>query len=226
MNLYLYYLVIICSLVLCISSFFRRISRAFRRVSRRIRRVGRRVSRIQRRVAKTDPKIFNSVKKSAFKHMKGELDKKEWIKLKTLKKRVKNKVKIDIEREVQDSPMNNMRRLIDKTVEATVDLAYLKELEARGEDLRVYDGGLIGKVLTRVIIPLATAGGIGLVTYTNPRLIPPGNIIVPELYRPPTGGPPPPIDPITVAQSTAINAAVYGVGALILVSIIAVIRNR
>jgi hypothetical protein len=158
--------------------------------------------------------------------MKSELDNKEGIRENILKKRVKNKVKIEIEKDVQDSPMNDMRRLVDKTVDATVDLAFLKEIESRGDDIRIYNGGFIGKILTRIIFPLATAGGVGLLTYTNPRLIPPGNIVVPEWHIPPTGGQPPPVDPIIVTQSTAINAAVYGTGALILVGLIIILRNR
>ena len=207
-------------------NFFRRIQRAIRRVSRRIRRSVRRFGRVQRKVAKTDPKVFNSINKASIKHVKAELDKNEWIKKRKFKKRVKNKVKIEIEREIQESPMGDMRRIVDKTVDATIDLAMLKEIERRGESVRIYDSSVFGKIISRLVLPLVTAGGVGLLTYTNPRIIPPGNIVVPELVNPPTGGPPPPVDPIIVAQSTAINAATYGIGALILISIIAVIRNR
>ncbi|MFX0047818.1 MAG: hypothetical protein ACFE8G_06560, partial [Candidatus Hermodarchaeota archaeon] len=126
----------------------------------------------------------------------------------------------------QESPMREMRPLVDKTIEATIDLAFLKELKKRGDQVRIVSASTVGKIFWRLIVPLATAGVIGGATYIYPDKIPPGSLIIPEWQRPPPGGNPPPIDPIEIAQSTVINAAVYGIGTLILIGLIIYIRRR
>ena len=218
------------------ASFIRRVSRSFRRVSRRItrgvtRRVfrqARRVTRVQRRIAKTDPKIFQAINASSIKNMENAFNRKDkkWIKEKDIKKKVKSKVAIEIESQLQESPMREMRPLVDKTIEATIDLAFLKEISKRGGQARIAMASPIGKLVWRLIFPLATAGVLGGLTYIYPDKIPPGSLIIPEWQRPPTGGNPPPIDPVEILQSTAINAAVFGIGALVLVGLIILLRRR
>lgn len=230
------WLVILNLAILCSFQFIRRVSRSFRRVSRRavrritrsFRRVNRKVQRVHRRIAKTDPHIFKSINTASEKYMGEAFDKrdKEWIKEKNVKNEVKNKVAIEIERQIQESPMREMRPLVDKTIEATIDLAFLEELKKRGDQVRIVSASTIGKIFWRLIVPLATAGVIGGATYIYPDKIPPGSLIIPEWQQPPPGGNPPPIDPIEIAQSTVINAAVYGIGTLILIGLIIYIRRR
>lgn len=228
MNLFEYWILGIATLSLIMVSmvhFLRRISRAFRRTARRAIR---RVSRVQRRFAKTDPKIFNAINASSKKYMESAFNKKgkNWGKEKDIKQDVKNKVAIEIERAIQESPMREMRPLVVKTIEATIDLAYLKELSKRGDQARVVMPSAIGKILWRLVFPLITAGVVGGLTYIYPDRIPPGSLTIPERQRPPTGGNYLPIDPLEIIQSTAINAAVFGVGALVLVGLIILIRRR
>jgi hypothetical protein len=215
-------------LILTTTQFLRRIGRAFRRVSRRIARSFRRVTRYQRRFAKTDAKIFGSIQQSSAKHVKAVLDKKgkTWGKEKDIKKEVKNKVALEIEKELQISPMRDMRSLVDKTIDETINLALLEEISRRGDQLNITRIPPIFKYLGNLIFPLVTAGVLGIITAYYPDRIPPGSLIIIDPNRPPTGGNPPPIDPIQVAQSALVNAAVYGIGALALVGIIALIRRR
>jgi len=211
--------------IFLLTNFIRRINRAFRRS---FRRVARRVTKVQRQIAKTDPKIFQAIKASSAKNMESVVNKKtkKWRKEKDIKKEVKSKVAIEIESELQKSPMREMRPLVDKTIEATIDLAFLKEISKRGDQARIAMASSIGKIFWRLLFPLATAGVLGGLTYVYPDKIPPGSLIIPERLPPPTGGPLLPVDPLDIVQSTAINAAVFGIGALVLVGLIIFLRRR
>ena len=236
-----FWLVLICTTltlyVISFVHFIRRVSRSFRRVSRRvtrrvgrgpIRRVTRKVSRVHRRIAKTDPQIFQSISTASARYMEEALNKKDKkrIKEKDIKKEVKTKVAIEIESQVQESPMREMRPLVDKTIEATIDLEFLKEISNRGDQAGIVMVSPVSKIIWRLIVPLATAGVAGSLTYVYPDKIPPGSLIIPERQRPPTGGPLLPIDPLEVVQSTAINAVVFGIGALVLVGLVILLRRR
>lgn len=217
--------------IILLTPFIRRIGRAFssvKRVSRRILRQSGVVRRVQRRIAKTDPTIFKAINASSLKHVEKAFNSKgnKWIKEKEFKKKVKSKVAIEIESELQKSPMREMRPLIDKTIEATIDLAVLKEISKRGDQARIAMASPIAKLFWRLLFPLATAGVLGGLTYVYPDKIPPGSLTIPERVPPPTGGPLLPVDPLDIVQSTAINAAVFGIGALVLVGLIILIRRR
>ena len=215
-----------------IFKFLRRVGRSMRRVSRRvsrgIRRVSRRVTRYQRKFAKTDPKMFNVIKTASVKSMAEVLDSKgdKWVRDKNIKKEVKNKVAIEIERELQQSPMNDMRAFVDKTIDETINLALLEEIKKRGPALKITRVPPIGRYLGLVIFPIITAGILGAASFYNPDKIPPGNLVIIDPLRPPTGGNPPPIDPIQVVQSSIINIATYGIGALALASLILLLRKK
>jgi hypothetical protein len=204
----------------------RRVGRTFRRVPRKINRTFRRVTRYQKKFAKTDPRVFNSIQNATSKTMKEFLDKNEWVKENKLKEQVKNKVAIEIEKDIQQSPMKNMRPLIDNTIDESINHAFLKEVKARGDQLKVYDTSLGAKFFWRVVFPLTTAGFMGLLSYNYPDKIPPGSLIIPERQVPPTGGNPPPIDPTQIVQSIFINTVVYGFGALILVGLLMWMRRK
>jgi len=214
--------------IILLTPFIRRIGRAFRRIPRSVRRAATKVSRVQRRIAKTDPTIFKAINSSSLKHVEKAFNNKgkKWIKEKEFKKKVKSKIAIEIESELQKSPMREMRPLVDKTIEATVDLAFLKEISKRGDQARIAMASSIGELFWRILFPLATAGVLGGLTYVYPDKIPPGSLTIPERQAPPTGGNLLPIDPLDIVQSTAINAAVFGIGALILVGLIILIRRR
>ncbi len=215
-------------LIITATQFLRRVGRAFRRVSRRIARSVRRVRRYQRKFAKTDASIYSSIQHSSAKHVKDILDKKgkSWGKEKDIKKEAKNRVALEIEKELQESPMREMRSLVDKTIDESINLALLEEISRRGDQLNITRIPPIFKYLGTLIFPLLTAGVLGLITAYYPDRIPPGRWIIIDPQRPPTGGNPPPIDPIQVVQTSLINAAVYGIGALALVGIIRLIRRR
>jgi hypothetical protein len=149
----------------------------------------------------------------------------KWVREKDIKKEVKNKVAIEIERELQQSPMNDMRSLVDKTIDETINLALLEEMSKRGPELKITRIPPIGRYLGTIVFPLVTAGIMGAASYYNPDKIPPGNLIIIDSLRPPTGNPPP-IDPIQVAQSTLINIAVYGLAALALTGLILLVRRK
>ncbi|MFW9820158.1 MAG: hypothetical protein ACFFE5_11165 [Candidatus Thorarchaeota archaeon] len=204
--------------------FASRVGRTFRRVPRRINKAFRRVSRFERTFSKTDPKVFGAIQKGVAKNMKEFLDKSEWVKLKQLKKKVKNNVALEIEREVQESPMKDMRPLIDKTIDEMINLEILKEADKRGGQLRVYDALPIVKVFWRVVLPLFIASVIIALTILYPDRIPPGSLIIPESS--PAGGNPPPINPLQIIGSTLINATVFGVGALALIGLIIMLRRK
>ena len=215
--------------IILLAHFVRRISRAFRRISRGVvRRATRKVARVQRRIAKTDPKIFQAIKASSAKNMENAFNRKDkkWIKEKDIKKKIKSKVAIEVESQLQESPMREMRPLVDKTIEATIDLAFLKEISKRGDQARIAMASPIAKLFWRLLFPLATASVLGGLTYVYPDKIPPGSLTIPERQPPPTGGPLLPVDPLDIVQSTAINAAVFGIGALALVGLIILIRRR
>jgi len=231
MNLIEFWIIGVGTLSLIVVSsvhFIRRISRSFRRVARRVVRQSQVVRRVQRRIAKTDPKIFQAINASSKKNMNNAFNRKgkKWITEKKIKKEVKNKVAIEIESQLQKSPMREMRPLVDKTIEATIDLAFLKEVSKRGDQARIAMASPIGKLVWRLLFPLATAGVLGGLTYIYPDKIPPGSLIIPEWQPPPTGGNPPPIDPVVILQSTAINAAIFGIGALVLVGLIILTKRR
>jgi hypothetical protein len=150
----------------------------------------------------------------------------KWVREKDIKKEVKNKVAIEIERELQQSPMNDMRSLVDKTIDETINLALLEEMSKRGPELKITRIPSIGRYFGTIIFPLVTAGIMGAASYYNPDKIPPGNFIIIDPLGPPTGGNPPPIDPIQVAQSVLINIAAYGLGALALTGLILLLRRK
>ena len=218
--------------IILLTHFIRRVAGAFRRVPRRItRRVYRQVRvirRVQRRIAKTDPTIFKAINASSLKNVEKAFNNKgkKWIKEKEFKKKIKSKVAIEIESELQKSSMREMRPLVDKTIEATIDLAVLKEISKRGDQARIAMASPIAKLFWRLLFPLATAGVLGGLTYVYPDKIPPGSLTIPERVPPPTGGPLLPVDPLDIVQSTAVNAAVFGIGALVLVGLIILIRRR
>ncbi|MHA2125822.1 MAG: hypothetical protein ACW99E_10975 [Promethearchaeota archaeon] len=208
-------------------NFFRRISRSFRRVARRVQNRVRRVTRYQRKFAKTDPKIFNSIKSASSQVMKNTLDRKgsQWVNEKKLKREVKNKVAIQIEEDLQKSPMKDMRTLVDKTMDEFIDLSFLREVKNRGDRIRITTGSLIGSIFWRLLFPITTALAIGWASYAYPDRIPPGNLVIPPNPQFPTGAPAP-IDPIPLLQSALINGAIYGVGALTIVGIILLFKRR
>jgi len=215
--------------IILLAHFIRRVSSGFRRISRGVfRRATKKVARVQRQIAKTDPKIFQAIKASSIKNMENAFNRKDkkWIKEKDIKKKVKSKVAIEVESQLQQSPMREMRPLVDKTIEATIDLAFLKEISKRGDQARIAMPSPIGKLVWRLLFPLATAGVLGGLTYVYPDKIPPGSLTIPERLPPPTGGPLLPVDPLDIVQSTAINAAVFGIGALVLVGLIILLRRR
>ncbi|MFX0106046.1 MAG: hypothetical protein ACFE75_11225 [Candidatus Hodarchaeota archaeon] len=205
----------------------RKVGRGFRRVTRRverrIERVTRRVGGYQRKFAITDPNIFNSIQSTTAKSMKDYLDKNEWIKEKDLKRKVKNEVALEIEKDVQESSMRDMRPLIDSTIDETINLTFLKEVKNRGDQLKIRKGSLIGKVFWRLIFPLAIAVFIGGISLIYPDILPPGNLFINGIQQP---GMPVIIDPIQRVQSILINGAVYGTGTLLLVGIIILIRRK
>ena len=138
MILFSHWLILICCfglLVYSVTHFLRRVGafrrvvrrvrRGFRRVQRKVGRAFRRVKRVQRKFAKTDPKVFNSIKTASSNTMKEVLDSKgtQRVREKDIKKEVKNKVAIKVEREIQESPMRDMRPLVDKTIDETINLA-------------------------------------------------------------------------------------------------------
>ncbi|MFX1325501.1 MAG: hypothetical protein ACFE8N_11120 [Promethearchaeota archaeon] len=202
--------------------------RVVRRLNRGIRRVSRKVTRYQKTFAKTDPKMFNAIKAASTKSMKEVLDGKgdNWVREKKIKQDVKNKVAIEIERELQQSPMNDMRTLVDKTMDETINLALLEEMKKRGPALKITRVPPIGRYLGLIIFPIITAGILGAASFYNPDKIPPGNLVILGSLNPPPGGNPPPIDPIQVAQSTIINIAAYGMGALALAGLIMLLRRK
>ncbi|MFX0083587.1 MAG: hypothetical protein ACFE94_17705 [Candidatus Hodarchaeota archaeon] len=230
--------------VLSIVSFFRRIGRAFRRlgqkikrgfrrvgkkvrkVGRRIKRSFRRVKRYQRKFAKTDPQVFQAIQNATAKNVKSYIDKNEWVKEKELKKWVKNKVAIEIEKVVQDSPMRDMRSLIDNTIDESINLAFLREVQELGDQLKIYGTSLGMKLFSRVLLPIITGGAAGLLAYNYPDKIPPGSLFIPEQQGPPTGNPPPPLEPNEILRSALINAGIYGFGALLLIGLIILIRRK
>lgn len=240
MFLYSHWVIVICLFALSILSIVnfvrrvsafrrvvRRVGRGFRRVNRKVGRAFRRVQRVQRKFAKTDPKIYNSIKTASSNTMKEVLDSKATnrVKAKDIKKEVKNQVAIKIEKELQESPMRDMRPLIDKTIDETINLALFEEVSKRGDQLNITRVPPINKFLWRLILPLCVAGGVGGLSFFYPDKIPPGDLVIPEIIHQP-GVPPPPIDPIQVVQSILINAAVYGLGALILVGLLILIRRK
>ncbi|MHA1883831.1 MAG: hypothetical protein ACW96S_02165, partial [Promethearchaeota archaeon] len=147
-------------LIITATQFLRRVGRAFRRVSRRIARSVRRVRRYQRKFAKTDASIYSSIQHSSAKHVKDILDKKgkSWGKEKDIKKEAKNRVALEIEKELQESPMREMRSLVDKTIDESINLALLEEISRRGDQLNITRIPPIFKYLGTLIFPLLTAG--------------------------------------------------------------------
>ncbi|MFX1380670.1 MAG: hypothetical protein ACFFA4_16425, partial [Promethearchaeota archaeon] len=126
------------------------------------------------------------------------------------------------EKEVQESPMKDMRSLINNTIDETINLALLNEVKDRGAQLKITNGFSFGKLFWRLIFPLATAVGIAGLNFLFPDKIPPGSLLVNVIQQP---GLPPIVDPIELIQSVLINGAVYGIGALILVGLIILIRR-
>ncbi|MFX1280805.1 MAG: hypothetical protein ACFFA3_15625 [Promethearchaeota archaeon] len=235
--LYVFVLISIVSFIRRIGRAFRRIGRkikgGFRRVGRKVRRVGRRIKRSFRRVrrykrkfAKTDPQVFREIQNVTAKNVKSYIDKNEWVKEKELKKWVKNKAAIEIERVVQDSPMRDMRSLIDNTIDESINLAFLREVQERGDQLKIYGPSLGMKIFSRVLLPIIAGGAVGLLAYNYPDKIPPGNLFIPEQQGSPTGNPPPPLEPNEILRSALINASVYGFCALLLIGVIILIRRK
>ncbi|MFX0038797.1 MAG: hypothetical protein ACFFCY_11615 [Promethearchaeota archaeon] len=201
----------------------RRVGRTFRRVPRKIERTFRRVNRYQRQFSKTDPTVFNSIQNATSKSMKDYLDKNEWVKEKDLKNKIKNRVAIEIEKDVQESPMRDMRSLIENTIDETINLALLNEVKNRGDQLKITNGFSFGKLFWRIIFPLVMAASVASLNFIYPDKIPPGNLVVSVIQQP---GLPPIVDPIQLIQSMLINGVVYGIGTLILVGLIILIRRR
>jgi len=206
--------------------FFRRIS-GFRRINRRLGSRFKRVNQYKRRIAKTDPKIYDAIYNSSHKSMKNLLDRKgsQWVNDKKIKKQVKNKVAIDIEKIIQTSPMRDMRSLINKTLDEMLDLALLKEVKERGTRLKITSSSPFGIIFWRIIIPIATAGIVGWISFTLPELIPPGNLFIPSIPQSPSGAPGP-IDPVPIIRSAMINGAIFGIGTLLVVGLIAQLKRR
>ncbi len=204
----------------------RRIS-GFRRVSRRLSTRFKRVNQYKRRIAKTDPKIYDAIYRSSHKSMKIVLDRKgsQWVNDKKIKKQVKKKVAIDIEKIIQTSPMRDMRSLINKTLDEMIDLALLKEVKERGTRLKITSSSPFGIIFWRIIIPIATAGIVGWISFTLPDLIPPGSLFIPSIPQLPTGAPGP-IDPVPLIRSAIINGAIYGIGTLLVVRLVAQLKRR
>ncbi|MFX0004991.1 MAG: hypothetical protein ACFE9J_16110 [Candidatus Hermodarchaeota archaeon] len=201
----------------------RGVGRTFRRVPRRIERTFRRVNRYQRQFSKTDPTVFNSIQNATSKSMKEYLDKNEWVKEKDLKNKIKNRVAIEIEKDVQESPMRDMRSLIENTIDETINLALLNEVKNRGDQLKITNGFSFSKLFWRIIFPLVSAASVASLSFIYPDKIPPGNLVVSVIQQP---GLPPIIDPMQLIQSILINGVVYGIGILILVGLIILIRRR
>lgn len=214
-------LIIISSMI-----FFRRIS-GFRRINRRVRSRFKRVNQYKRNIAKTDPKIYDAIYNSSHKSMKNVLDRKgsQWVNDKKIRKEVKNKVAIDIEKKIQTSPMRDMRPLINKTMDEMIDLALLKEVKNRGSRLNITRATRFGIFFWRCIVPIAIGGLVGWISFIYPEIIPPGSLFIPSPPRSPTGAPAP-IDPVPILQSALINGAVYGIGVLALVGLIGLLRRR
>jgi len=206
--------------------FFRRIG-GFRRVSRRVAGRFRRVSRIQRKFSKTDPKIYDAIYSSSHKSMTSVLNRKgsRRVNDKKVKREVKKKVAIDIERRLQQSPMRKMRSLVNTTMDEMIDLALLKEVRDRGSRLNITHGSPLGPLFWRLVFPIAVAGIIGWVSYNYPLAIVPGSLNIPPALPPPVTGAPPPVEPGPIIQSALINAAVYGIGALAVVGVILFLRS-
>lgn len=206
--------------------FIRRIS-GFRRINRRIGIRFKRVNQYKRRIAKTDPKIYDAIYSSSHKSMKNLLNRKgsRWVYDKKIKKQVKNKVAIDIEKIIQNSPMRKMRSLINKTLDEMIDLALLKEVKERGTRLKITSSSPFGIIFWRIIIPIATAGIVGWISFTLPDLIPPGSLFIPSIPQLPTGAPGP-IDPVPIIRSAIINGAIYGIGILLVVRLVAQLKRR
>ena len=206
--------------------FFRRIG-GFRRISRRVAGRFRKVSRLQRKLSKTDPKIYDAIYTASHKSMTNALNRKGSHKVndKKIKKEVKKKVAIDIERRVQQSPMREMRPLINTTMDEMIDLALLKEVRDRGSRLNITHGSPLGPLFWRLVFPIAVAGIIGWVSYNYPLAIVPGSLNIPPALPPPVTGAPPPVEPGPIIQSALINAAVYGIGALAVVGVILFLRS-
>jgi len=214
-------LIIISSMI-----FFRRIS-GFRRIIRRISKRFKRVNQYRRRIAKTDPKIYDAIYNSSHKSMKNVLDRKgsQWVNDKKIRREVKNKVAIEIEKKLQTSPMRDMRPLINKTMDEMIDLALLKEVKNRGSRLNITRTTPFGIFFWRFIVPIAIGGLVGWISYIYPEIIPPGRLFIPSPPRSPTGAPAP-IDPVPILQSALINGVVYGIGVLAVVSLIGLLRRR
>ena len=206
--------------------FIRRIS-GFRRINRRIGIRFKRVNQYKRRIAKTDPKIYDAIYNSSHKSMKNLLNRKgsRWVYDKKIKKQVKNKVAIDIEKIIQNSPMRKMRSLINKTMDEMIDLALLKEVKERGTRLKITSSSPFGIIFWRIIIPIATAGIVGWISFTLPDLIPPGSLFIPSIPQLPTGAPGP-IDPVPIIRSAIITGAIYGIGILLVVRLVAQLKRR
>lgn len=213
-------------LIISTMYFFRRIG-GFRRVGRRIAGRFRKVSRIQRKFSKTDPKIYDAIYSSSHKSMTSVLNRKgsRRVNDKKVKKEVKKKVAIDIERRLQQSPMRKMRPLVNTTIDEMIDLALLKEVRDRGSRLNITHGSPFGPFFWRLVFPIAIAVIIGWVSYNYPLALAPGSLTIPPAIPPPVTGVPPPIDPIPIIQSALINVAVYGIGTLAVVGVVIFLRS-
>lgn len=239
-NIWMIWVVIFSLTAVYMLQFIRRVSRSFRKVARRaqrrnvrrvkraFRRVGKKIRRVQRRMARTDPRIYQAIEAASAKHVKEELDirEKKRIKEKDLKKVVKTKVAIEIEDQIQKSPMREMRPLIDKTIEATIDLGLLEEISKRPDQIRIDQVSTKRKLVWRAIVPLSTAVLIGSISYIYPDRILPGSIFDEDVQLPSTGGNPPPIDPMDAILPTVTNMVVYGIGTLVLVGLIIYLKRR
>lgn len=193
-----------------------------------IRRAKEALENCVNQIKEWDPVILSKIKSASTKSTKVLIEKKlkKKMKFKNAKKKIKNEVYLELERDIQESSMNNMRPLIEKTIDAMVELTLLEEISENGDIVGITIKTSLGKIIWRVFFPLTIASFAGWLSYNYPDKILPGSMIIPIETGPPVAGPPSPIDPINIFQSIAINGAVYGISALVLIGLIIALRKK
>ncbi|MFX0075127.1 MAG: hypothetical protein ACFE96_06780 [Candidatus Hermodarchaeota archaeon] len=194
----------------------------------RRRRLRRRLNKLREKFKKSEEEIGDEeIGKSIQKFSKSNAE--EYFerisrKTKDYKEKMKKKVALDLESEIKASKVKIRKPLLDKTIDTSIEIAILSEIEQREDLLDIYDGSIGNKIFWRVILPLITAVTFGGLGYIYPGLIPPGSLIIPNVAINPTK-PLPPIDPTLLTSSIVINSATYGIGTLILISLVALVRK-